>query len=101
MGRRHRDRLQLCFAIHGTPTWADSDSSSFRLDGELLSACRGTGRPANTGQRKLIGSGCCEEVEPQLQPSRSRDNVRRKIWGLRGSAGGWAGAVDRLGMVAP
>lgn len=37
---------------------------------------------------------------PQSLPSRSRDNVRRKIWGLARLSWRVAGAVDRLGIVA-
>lgn len=90
MGRRPRDRLQLRFPhMHGNSPWADSDSSSFRLDWGASSSSPACLCYVDGGRGKLMAAAVAKNAGPQSQPSRSRDNVRRKTWGLRGSAGGW------------
>lgn len=83
MGRRCRDRLQLRFPHGRELEWADSDSSSFRPEREdfFQDAAAVAEEPTRRREGPLRVAHC-GEGDPQSQPSRGRDNVRRKRWGL-------------------
>lgn len=105
MGWRSSGRLQLRFPIYGNSTWGrlGLEFVPSRL-GELHSACRGCGRPAQMARGRLMAVAVARKAPPppKSPPSRRRDNVRRKIRGAcAAQLAGVAGAVDRLGMVAP
>lgn len=102
MGRRSSGRLQLRFPMHGNPPRADSDSSSFRLlVGSFFQLAAAVADLPDIAQRRLMAVAIERKATPSRNPVAAGTMCVARYGGLARLSWRVAGAVDRLGMVAP